>query len=100
LLTTGGHQLEGTAQDLRPLPRRGRRPGRQRGLGRADRVQRVLDRSVGDLGERLLGGRVEHRERRAVPASGPFTPDEQAGRDVDAGKGGQVGGHVSLTPRH
>ena len=88
LLGPGGHQLERLAQDLGPLPGRRGRPAGQRGLRRADRVKRVRRGAVGDLSQRLLGGRVEHRERRAP--LGPLTPDEQPGRNVDAGEFGDT----------
>ncbi|HYB47821.1 MAG TPA: NAD-dependent succinate-semialdehyde dehydrogenase, partial [Streptosporangiaceae bacterium] len=72
-----GHQLEGPAQAFRALPRRGRGPAGQRALGRADRVQRVLDGAVRDLHERVLGGGVDDAERAAVPSADPLTADQQ-----------------------
>ena len=92
-----GHQLEGPAQALRALPWRRRRPAGQRAGGRTHRVERVLHRPVGHLGQGVLGGRVDHRHGAAAAPAGPLAADQQPGGDVDAGQFGQVGAH--WTPR-
>ena len=92
LLGPGGHQLERLAQDLRPLPGRGRGPAGQRVVGRADRVERVRRRC------RRRPRRWAPRWRGRAPGTSrplaPLAPDEQAGRNVDAGEFGDA--HVLL----
>jgi hypothetical protein len=44
----------------------------------------------------VLGGRVDHWYRAAVPSAGPLPADQQASRYVDANQFGQVPAHCSI----
>ena len=62
--------------------------------------QAVLFGGVGHLGQRGLGGRVDHGEA-ATAAAGPLTADQQARGDVDTGQGGEFTAHgPRLSPRY
>jgi len=58
-----GDLLEDRAQDLATLAGRGRRPLRLHPAGRIERGDRVVRRGVGNGGQDLVVGRVEHVER-------------------------------------
>src|SRR5215216_7749019 len=49
---------------------------------RVERRHRVLGRAVGDLADRLLGGRVDHVERRAARGVAPLTSDVELVLDL------------------
>ena len=72
-----------------------RLPAGQRVLGRGDRVERVLDGAVGYFGDRVLGGRVDDRQRVAATAARPFPADQQIRGYVDTDQVGPVAHHSS-----
>jgi hypothetical protein len=78
--------------------RRRHSPSGQCVLGRADRVERVIHGPVRYLGHRVLGGRVDHRERAAASPAGPLPADQQASRYFDADQFGQICGHGFMSP--
>jgi hypothetical protein len=81
------------AEDLPALPGRRRRERLLRRGGRGERLQPVLGSGVGDLAERLAGGRVIDGEGAAGRGRAPCPADEQAGGDrVD--HPGLVGGRA------
>ena len=72
-----GDQVEGPAQDLAALARRGLRPLRLRGHGRLQRGLRIVDRAVRDIGEDRPVGGVDHVEAVTSRRRAPLAPDEE-----------------------
>jgi len=70
--------LEGPAQDLPALARRGRRPVGLRGHRGVERLDRVGDRAVGHVRDDRAVGRVDHVEPRTVLRLAPGAADEEA----------------------
>jgi hypothetical protein len=68
---------------------RNRYLGRPRG---ADRAVHVLAAGLGDLGEHLLGGRVDRLEAAAVDRVDELTVDEEPVRGLDVHHRARLGG--------
>jgi hypothetical protein len=78
----GDERLVGAAQDLAALPRRRRGELRLRGDRRVERGDRVLDRRVRDLGDRLARGGILDRQRAAARRVAPLAADVELGGDA------------------
>src|SRR5580698_11328827 len=63
--------------------------------GGGDRVERVLHGPVGHLGHRVLGGRVDDRQRAAASPAGPLPADQQVRGYFDPDQLGPVAHHSS-----
>ena len=73
--------LVGAPQDLAALARRRRGPLVLDGGRGGERRLGVLDRRVGDLDERLAGGRILDRQSAAAAGAAPLAADEELRTD-------------------
>src|SRR3954447_24362598 len=94
-----GDEVVRAAQDVAPLARRVVAELLEALVRGAEGGVRVVGRGVGDLGDRLAGGRVLDRDRAALPGVLPLAADVQLGLDaVDDGLLRRCRGHGSRLP--
>src|SRR5262249_31459221 len=85
------HQFAGLLEHLRAVVDGAVHPVLHGPLGRGDGPLGFGPAAVGDLGDDLLGRRVDDAERAAVIGVGPLAVDEQTGFEL--GRGGGGGAH-------